>query len=226
MDKKLLPLFSVSIILVSINLTPALAHQEIVQGDIQLEVGWVAEPGLVGQANNILLIVKRVSDGQPIANALAQADISVSKGGEAKPLDFLPQEEQGVYYAPIIPTETGQISIILKGTIGGQAFDQAVEIEDVQDTRRLEFPSGTSGNPIPQEMLGQLQTVMTDLATQVEQANTASEEAKQSAQAAASSAGELKLAADRAYLFGIIGVSIGVAGVALGAIALSRREKT
>lgn len=228
MQKIALLVLSLSILLATLNFPAALAHNEIERGDITIVGGWGTEPPLVGQFNTVILEVSRISDGQPINNAIAQLDASLQKGGETRSLEFVPAEEPGLYTAEIIPTQTGQYAIVLAGTVAGQAFDGQIEIEDVGSTRLLEFPpseTGGNGNPIPQELLGQMQNVITELATQVDQSNAAAEEAKQAAQAATESAGELKLAADRAYLFGIIGVGIGAAGVAIGVIALSRRER-
>jgi hypothetical protein len=220
MKKVFLPPLALLVLLGAFNFTPALAHTTIKQGDVQIEAGWGTEPPLVGQLNTVILEVTRISDGKPITNALAQADISVTKGAAAKPLDFQPQEEPGLYAATILPTQTGHISLVIKGTIGGQAFDQAVKIEDAEDTARFNFPPASNGG-ISDEAIKQLQTVITDLTEQVDKANIAANEAK----VAAGSAAELKTAVDSAYLFGMIGIGVGVAGIAIGVAALSRREK-
>jgi hypothetical protein len=220
MKKVFLPPLALLVLLGAFNFTPALAHTTVKQGDVQIEAGWGTEPPLVGQLNTVILEVTRISDGKPITNALAQADISVTKGATAKPLDFQPQEEPGLYAATILPTQTGQISLVIKGTIGGQAFDQAVKIEDAEDTARFNFPPASNGG-ISDEAIKQLQTVITDLTEQVDEANIAANEAKD----AAGSAAELKTAVDSAYLFGMIGIGVGVAGIAIGVAALSRREK-
>lgn len=208
------------VLLAAFNFAPALAHTTLKHGDVQVEVGWGNEPALVGQLNTITLEVTKISDGKPIPNALAQADISVAKGAIVKPLDFLPQEESGLYAATILPTQTGQLSVMIKGTIGGQAFDDTAKIEDVEDTKPLEFPQ-TTGGDISQEAIKQLQSVITDLTQQVDEANIAAKEAK----SAAESSAELKTAVDSAYLFGMIGIGVGVAGIAIGVTALSRKEK-
>jgi hypothetical protein len=220
MKKVLLLPLAFLVLLAAFNLAPALAHTTVKQGDVQIEAGWGTEPPLVGQLNTVVLKVTRISDGKPITNALALADISVTKGATTKPLDFRPKEEPGLYAATILPTQTGQISLMIKGTIGGQAFDQTVKIEDVEDTKLLEFPP-TSGGDISQEAIKQLQTVITDLTEQVDEANIAAKEAKD----AAATAAELKTAVDSAYLFGMIGIGVGVAGIAIGVAALSRRGK-
>ncbi|HXV46535.1 MAG TPA: hypothetical protein VD736_07680 [Nitrososphaera sp.] len=197
---------------------PALAHEEVEYGDIRISAGWLQEPPLVGQLNEVVLEVTRVSDDQPITNALAQMDISIKKGAPTKSLDYEPQEEPGVYAAEILPTQTGQYVVVLKGTIAGQAIDDQIQIEDVEDTARFAFPAESGG--ISDEAIRQLQTVITDLTEQVDEANIAAQEAKDAAQ----SATELKNTVDSAFLFGMIGIGVGVAGIAIG-VAAMRREK-
>jgi hypothetical protein len=229
MNKIALPLAASLLIIsfLSFSPSPALAHEEMIRGDIKIVGGWVDEPPLVGQFNGIVLEITRVSDGQPITNALAQLDISVKKGTPTRSLDFQPQEEEpGVYVTEILPTQTGQYAIVMRGTVAGQTIDGQIEIEDVEDTAQFTFPPASNGgSEIPQEVIEQLQTVISDLAAQVTEANIAAEEAKIAAASATESSAELKLAADKAYLFGIIGVGVGVAGIAIGVAALSRKEK-
>ena len=204
--------------------SPALAHEELCQNGICIVGGWVNEPPLVGQLNGIVLEITRESDGQPITNAVAQLDVTVKKGTTTKSLDPAPQEEAGVYAATILPTQTGQYAVVMKGTIAGQAIDGQIEIEDVEDTARFSFPPASTGG-LSEEVIEQLQTVIADLAAQVDEANIAAEEAKTAAASATESSSELKTAADRAYLFGMIGVGVGVAGIAIGVAAMSRKEK-
>ena len=212
------------------NLPSVLAHEEVVMGDISIVAGWVDEPPLVNQLNGIVLIVTQVSNGQPVNNALAQADITLQKGGETRPLEFQPSEEAGTYTATILPTQTGQYTLVMRGTIAGQAIDGQIEIEDVEDTARFSFPPATTNsssgnNQIPQGLIEQLQRVITDLTAQVEEANVVAQEASNATQSVTESIEELKTSADRAYLFSLIGVGAGAAGIAIGVLALSRREK-
>jgi hypothetical protein len=203
---------------------PAMAHEELCQNGICIVGGWVNEPPLVNQLNGIVLEITRESDGEPITNAVAQLDVSVKKGSPTRALDLRPQEEPGVYTAAILPTQTGQYAVVMRGTVAGQAIDGQIEIEDVGDTVVYNFPP-SSDNPLDPEVLEQLQTVIADLAAQVDEANVAAEDARAAAASATESSAELKTAADRAYLFGIIGVGVGVAGIAIGVAALSRRDK-
>jgi outer membrane murein-binding lipoprotein Lpp len=222
MKKIALSLLAFAMLLAAFSFPRALAHEEIQQGDVRIVGGWTNEPPYVNQVNGIELNITRISNGQPINNALAQVDVSMSKGGETKPLEFQPTEEAGHYVAEILPTQTGQYAIAFQGTIAEAAFNGQIEIEDVGNTRLLEFPPASSSGGVSDEVLEQLQTVVTDLTAQVDQATTASEEAQQAAQAATGSAAEQKVAADRAYLFGMVGVGVGVAGIIIGVVALTR----
>jgi hypothetical protein len=210
------------------NLRPALAHEEVVFGDIRIVGGWVNEPPLINQLNGILVTMTFVSNGQPINNAFAQLDITLQKGTETRPLDFQPSEEAGTYTATILPTQTGQYAIVMRGTVAGQAIDGQIQIEDVEDTARFTFPPATTtggGNQIPQGLIEQLQTVIADLTAQVEEANVVAQEANNATQGVSESIEELRISTDRAYLFSLIGVGAGAAGIAVGVLALSRREK-
>ena len=219
------------------NLQPVLAHEEVVFGDIRIVGGWENEPPLVNQLNGIVLMISQVSNGQPVNNALAQLDITLQKGAESIPLNFQPTEEAGAYTATILPTQTGQYAIVMRGTVAGQAIDGQIEIEDVEDTARFTFPpvestdgsssssSSSSSTQIPQGLIEQLQIVIADLTAQVEQSNVAAQEAKNATQSITGSIEELKTSADRAYLFSLIGVGAGTAGIAIGVAALSHREK-
>jgi hypothetical protein len=211
-----------------------LAHEEVVFGDTSIVGGWVDEPPLVNQLNGIVLNITQISNGQPVNNALAQLDITLQKGSDTRPLEFQPTEQPGVYSATILPTQTGQYAVVMRGTIAGQAIDGQIEIEDVEDTARFTFPTAATtttttnsggNNQIPQELIEQLQTVITDLTAQVEEANVMAQEANNATQSVTESIEELKMSADRAYLFSLIGVGAGAAGIAIGVVALSRREK-
>ena len=208
------------------NMPGASAHTTLIVGDVKIEAGWAKEPSLVNQLNGITLEVTHNSTGQPATNAVAELDASVKKGSDTKPLDFRPTEEVGVYEAEILPTQVGQLDLILKGSIAGQAVDNTVKIEDVEDTAQIEFPPRQSGgNPIPEDVIDQLQQVISDLNTQVGQATSASDEAVQSAKDASTAAADLKTSADRAYVFGMVGVGLGVAGIAIGVISMTRKDK-
>jgi hypothetical protein len=214
------------------NTNSAVAHEEVVIGNISIVGGWLDEPPLVNQLNDIVMIITNASNGEPINNAIAQLEVTLQKGTESRPLEFQPAEEAGTYTATILPTQTGQYAVVMRGTLAGQAIDGQMQIEDVEDTARFNFPPATTaggggggGNQIPQGLVEQLQVVIADLTTQVEEANVEAQNANNATRGIIESIEDLRISADRAYLFSLIGVGAGVAGIAIGAIAMSRREK-
>lgn len=213
------------------NTNSTFAHEEVVIGNISIVGGWLDEPPLVNQLNDIVMIITNASNGQPINNAIAQLEVTLQKGTESRPLEFQPAEESGTYTATIFPTQTGQYAVIMRGTIAGQAIDRQMQIEDVEDTARFNFPPATTagggggGNQIPQGLVEQLQVVIADLTAQVEEANIEAQNANNATRGIIESIEDLRISADRAYLFSLIGVGAGVAGIAIGAVAMSRREK-
>jgi hypothetical protein len=107
----------------------------------------------------------------------------------------------------------------------GQTIDGQIQIEDAEDTARFTFPpTSASSNEIPQEVIEQLQTVITGLTAQIDEVNVVAEDAKNASLSATESAQESRLAADRAYLFGMIGIGVGAAGIAIAVVALSRKD--
>ncbi len=213
------------------NTNSAVAHEEVVIGNISIVGGWLDEPPLVNQLNDIVMIITNASNGEPINNAIAQLEVTLQKGTESRPLEFQPAEEAGTYTATILPTQTGQYAVVMRGTMAGQAIDGQMQIEDVEDTARFNFPPATTagggggGNQIPQGLVEQLQVVIADLTAQVEEANVEAQNANNATRGIIESIEDLRISADRAYLFSLIGVGAGVAGIAIGAIAMSRREK-
>jgi hypothetical protein len=214
------------------NTNSAVAHEEVVIGNISIVGGWLDEPPLVNQLNDIVMIITNASNGEPINNALAQLEVTLQKGTESRPLEFQPAEEAGTYTATILPTQTGQYAVVMRGTMAGQAIDGQMQIEDVEDTARFNFPPATTasgggggGNQIPQGLVEQLQVVIADLTAQVEEANIEAQNANNATRGILESIEDLRISADRAYLFSLVGVGAGVAGIAIGAIAMSRREK-
>jgi hypothetical protein len=207
------------------SIKPAFAHNEAVVGNIRIVGGWGIEPPLQGQLNTIEIQVTRTSDGSPVTNAFATTEIIVRKGGIEKSLDVRPAERAGWYEADIIPTQLGQYAIAFRGSIGGQQVNTQIEIEDVEDARRLNFPeSGSSPDQgIPEDFIDQMRAVITSLTVQVEDASNSAQDASDAARSAAESASETRAAADRAYMIGMVGIGVGIAGIAIAAVALSRR---
>jgi hypothetical protein len=208
------------------NVHYAFAHQTKKFGNINIEVGWANEPSLAGQLNTITVGISTASDNKPVPNAVGQLQATIKKGGETKALDLLPQEQEGLYGAQVIPSQIGQYELVLKGTVSGQAVDGSVPLDDVADPKQLSFPAAGGGpDPVSSGVIDQFRSAITDLTSQVDDAKASADQAQQAAQSAAQSTAGVKASADGAYIFGMIGVGVGVAGIVLAVIALSRKEK-
>lgn len=132
----------------------ATAHTVKHVGPYRLEIGWQHEPTYVGEANGVQVIVTDAGD-QPI-NDLTVDDIKVvvSMGGQQTgELTFEPAFDLaegdgpfGQYNAPILPTEPGDYTFHLTGTIHGQAVDVTVAsgpetFDTVRGTSDIQFPT-------------------------------------------------------------------------------------
>jgi hypothetical protein len=224
--KKAAILLLIPILLAAVvGFQPAFAHTQVKVGKISVEAGWANEPPLQGQLNSITLAVSTLADGKPVANAFATADVTVKKGGETMPLDVRPGEKEGEYSAEILPTQVGQITVVVNGTIAGENLKNTeIKIEDVVDTKGISFPaSGKSDSGVPQGFADQIRGVITDLTSQVQDAKSSAQEASSASQNATRASDEIRALADRSFLVGIVGVGVGVAGIAVAAIALSRK---
>ena len=206
---------------------PAFAHQTAKFGLINIEVGWAIEPPLAGQLNTVTVGVTNASDNKPIPNAVEQIQATLKKGGDTKAIDLLPQEQEGLYGAEVIPGQIGQYELVLMGSVNGQNINGSVPLDDVSDPKELTFPSTTdSGNSqITSGIIDQVSNAIADLSTQVDDAKASADQAQQTAQNATQTAQSIKVSADGAYMFAMIAVGIGVAGIAIAVIALSRRER-
>lgn len=210
----------------SIVIPSAFAHQTMNLNGFDFEVGWANEPSLAGQMNTVIVGISNATDNTPIPNAVGQLEATIKKGSETKTLDLLPQEQEGLYGAQLIPGQIGQYELVLKGTVSGQSINGSIPLDDVADPKQLTFPSTSSSeSQVTSGIMDQISGAITDLSTQVDNAQTSADQARQAAQNASQSAQSIKASADGAYMFATIGVGIGVAGIALAVIALSRREK-
>jgi hypothetical protein len=205
----------------------AFAHQTMNFGSIVIEVGWANEPPLAGQLNTVTVGVSNASDNTPIPNAVGELQATLKKGGETKPVDLLPQEQEGLYGAEVIPGQIGQYELLLMGTVNGQNVNGSIPLDDVSDPKELTFPStaGSENSQVTSGIINQVSNAITDLSTQVDDAKASADQAQQTAQNATQSAQSIKVSADGAYMFAMISVGIGVAGIAIAVIALSRRER-
>jgi len=211
-------------LLINSNMHYASAHQTKKFGNVNIEIGWANEPPLAGQLNTVTAGITNASDNKPIPDAVGQLQATIKKGGDTKALDLVPQEQEGLYGAQVIPTQIGQYEVVLKGNVSSQVIDGSVPLDIVVDPKQLSIPAeGGSNDQINSGVITQFKTAITDLTAQVNDAKTSADQAQQSAQNAAQYAQGIKASADGAYMFGMISIGIGVAGIVLAVIALSRK---
>jgi hypothetical protein len=173
----------------------ASAHVEIDVGDGQyaMEVGFRDEPAYLGQPNALFVSVEKYATGgtEPVNDLAATLEAEVSKDGQTMPLALVPTGD-GEYEGPFVPTETGDYTFRVFGTIGEAEVDESVTsgpttFNSVEPLTAIEFPVA---RPDAAAMQGQV--------------------------AAA------EAAASMARTVGIAGLVAGAVGIILAAVALAR----
>ena len=207
-----------SILLVSgFVMSSAYAHTTIHVDKYEIEVGWGNEPPVVGLLNTITLEIHESGDKEgvrtSVINAFKNMQATIISGGATKILDINSDPRPGIYYAKIIPTKTGSMSVEIVGTLNEVEIDNVIPIEDVESTSVLDFPP-TSGSSSAGEV-GALKNALSSLQKDVSNIK--------------SNVGDVSLSAggvdiENAYNFGVFGLSLGAAAVILAIIAMLRRK--
>ena len=166
------PLIIISFILiilfsVGFSMQWVYGHTEINVGNYTIEGGWSIEPPLINNLNEIVISV--LENDSPVRNAMKDISISINYGGINKKLNFIPSEESaGLYLADIIPSKLGTYSLNLKGAIGTQSINNDIQIEEVEDVKKLTFPISEGSTSL--ENIGkQITPIMNDLASQIDE---------------------------------------------------------
>ena len=153
----------------SFSIQSIYGHTEIKVGNYTIEAGWAKEPPLLNNLNEIVISVFE-NDDSPVRNAMKDLSISINYGGLSKKLNFIPSEETaGVYMADIIPSKLGTYSLNLKGAIGTQSINNDIQVEDIEDAKKLTFPIVSAENTYNLENIGkQIRPILKDLANQID----------------------------------------------------------
>jgi hypothetical protein len=193
----------------------AYAHTTIKVDPYEIEVGWKDEPPLVTQQNAIIFSITQPEDNNiksGVTNAFKDLEATVKSGGVSKLLNVNSDIRAGQYYAKIIPTKTGSLTVELKGTINGVPVNEDVTIEDVGSTDILAFPpTGSDGSN--QDVLA-LKNAMTSLQKDVTEIKSK----------VGNTAAGTNVDLSKSYDFAIFGMALGVAGVVLAIIAMIKRK--
>jgi hypothetical protein len=211
----------------------ASAHVVKQFGSYSVAMGWLHEPTYVGVENAVQVIVKDGS-GSPV-NDLQPGDLQVvvsTAGQQTAALPLQPSFDPdtglgtpGEYTASLIPTQVGDYTFHLSGSIHGQAVDETASSSDTT------FNSVTAGTdvqfPVKLPALGDLSTLIQRVDGRVTAEQTTAAQAQQVATQAQQAASQASDNANRALLAGILvgglGVLLGLAGLIVG-LRVSRRR--
>ena len=143
-------------------------HTEIKIGNYTIEAGWSNEPPLINNLNEVVIIISE--NDSPVRNAMKDLSVSINYGGINKKLNFLPSEESaGQYLADIIPSSLGTYSLNLKGEIGTQTINNDIQIDEIEDAKKLTFPMVSEGSNSLENIGKQITPIMKDLSNQIEE---------------------------------------------------------
>jgi hypothetical protein len=204
----------------------ASAHVVKQFGSYSVAMGWVHEPTYVGVENSVQVIVKDAA-GKPV-NDLQPGDLQVivsTAGQQTAALPLQPSFDPdtglgtaGEYTASLMPTQAGDYTFHLTGSIHGQAVDETATSSDQT------FNSVTTGTdvqfPVKLPALGDISTLIQRVDGRATTADTAAAQAQQVASQASDDANRALLAG---VLVGGLGVLLGLAGLTVGLRASRRR---
>ncbi len=138
----------------------AQAHTRAEIGPYVAIVGWEIEPPIVGERNQIVVILH---EGEtPVIGAEASLAAEVLYAGRSFRSNLIPTVTPGYYHIEILPTVRGQYSVRLFGTLGDMEIDEVVDPEPVFAAERLQFPET---QPEPRELVQRLDALEDDLQT-------------------------------------------------------------
>ena len=195
----------------------AFAHTTIHLEQYEIEAGWGEEPPVVGLPNKVVIEVAESGAKEGlrtgITNAFKSMTATLISGGASKELDINSDPRPGHYYAKILPTKTGSMSVKLVGEFNGIQVDVIIPIEDIESQSLIEFPL-TSGSSSAGE-IGAVKNALSSLQKDVSNLK--------------SNVGDVSLTAggvdiENAYNFGVFGLCLGAAGVIIAIVAMIRRK--
>ena len=198
-------------------MSSAYGHTTIYLEQYEIEAGWGDEPPVVNLPNKIVIEVAESGEKEGLRigvnSAFKSMTATLMAGGATKELDINSDPRPGHYYAKILPTKTGSMSVKLVGELNGLPIDVVIPIEDVESQSVIAFPPVSVSSSA-----GEISAVKNALSSLQKDVSNIK-----------SNVGEVSLTAggvdiQNAYNFGVFGLSLGAAGVILAVIAMLRRK--
>ena len=186
----------------------ASAHKELTSGDYAIEMGFNQEPALQGELNGLFLSVTDSKTNTPVTGLGSTLKAEIAFGDAKRTLTLEPQEGQdGVYIAWVVPTEVGDYTWRVFGTIDGNPVDVSAtsgpdSFNAVEPKSDVSFP-GTGSDA--GTATGSGSDVSNQLIAMRDQADSAAS------------------AASTARWIALIGVGLSIVGIVLGGVAVRRR---
>jgi hypothetical protein len=217
----------VAALLLSLVVSSAVSAHVVKQfGTYSVAMGWLHEPTYVGVENAVQVIVKDAG-GNPV-NDLAPGDLNVvvsTAGQQTAALPLQPSFDPdtglgtpGEYTASLIPTQVGDYTFHLTGSIHGTAVDETSTSSDQT------FDSVTAGTdvqfPVKEPAIGDVSTLVQRVDGRATSAQSAASAAQQAATNAANGASRALIVGSAV---GGLGVLLGLAGLFVG-LRVSRRR--
>jgi hypothetical protein len=207
---------------VVLSATSAFAHEQRQVGAYQFTVGWLNEPTYVDAQNAAVVIIKD-AQGNLLDDLGDQGklQVTVSTGNQTSaPLDMAASFDpdsglgtHGEFLANIMPTQPGDYTFHVTGTIKGQKVDEKFT-SGPKTFNTVDEPTATQF-PVKDPSIGQLSGLTNRLSSR---ADTGISAAKSKADSASSTA-------TTGVILGIIGIIVGV-GLGGGGLIAARRART
>lgn len=129
----------------------ASAHESrTVDDEITIETGFITEPPIQNDTNGLRVAV--TSGAEPIEGLESSLGATANFAGEARELPLTPVEgEPGVYVSVFIPTQPGEYSFQITGSINDQTIDETFHsspdgVPLVASRLDYEFPTAAHGD--------------------------------------------------------------------------------
>ena len=213
------PVLIISFILVLLfsfgfSIQAVYGHTKIQVGNYTIEAGWSIEPPLINNLNDVVIFI--FENDSPVRNAMKDLSVSINYGGINKKLNFLPSEESvGQYLADIIPSNLGTYSLNLKGTIGTQNINNDIQIEEVEDAKKLTFPIVSESSNSLENIGKQITPIMKDLSNQIEETKEQVNSTKQLIQKMDNEDNSIKSEIERTNLLSYIATALSASAIIL-----------
>ena len=153
-----------AIIAAPLVLHPAEAHILKTFNNVSVKIGWMNEPPLVGDTNQIdIYVYNGTSDtAPPIADTgLNNMTVTIQYGGQTRDITSYfsaSDDTPGLYTAALRPDQAGTFNIIIKGAIGSVTIPPTTyPMQDVEAKDKYYFPPMSGQNMSGMNMSGQNQ---------------------------------------------------------------------